>query len=313
MKKLFILSILFIIYHGLSTENVYAFEPITFYERFLYDSDISFHTVTIRDSHDTDSPFFEEQTISSEAVVGQMFRVLGDIQLMRVEDAQYYTRTLRQSHRVYLDFAGTRDVPQGFHHMHQHRSMRVVVFPNEGILSLSGWQTFGGASRAASYFYYDELDLERLLTINPVHLLTLEVVIVFLVLVLIVFLLLRYWLGTPTQKEFYPRNYIISVWLTLFFMAFLMGSSFPPIILTLATRVGFLVFSLTILIHSKRHGLTKILIWELIGIGLSLALAFTLSSTAMEGFASILRWVMSGAIIVAALGAFIYMLAYGKS
>jgi len=115
------------------------------------------------------------------------------------------------------------------------------------------------------------------------------------------------------RKEAYVRNYIISTWLTLFFIAILMTSNNPPDIFLWIARAGFMAFALIVLIHSKRHNLMKIMIWELIGISFALVLAVILSSSATEGIASTFRWVLSSILTLSSIGAFVYMLAYGKT
>jgi len=188
-----------------------------------------------------------------------------------------------------------------------HDQLIIVIFPEQGLMSVHSSHDIH-----VSYFYFNELDVLHLLDVNPLSLLNPGLLLAFFSFCIIIFMLLRFWFGgdniAPLRKSAYAQKYIISIWLMLFVIASLMVNSNHPLFFQWILRISFFVFSLTVLIHSKKHGLRRIMTWELIGTFIALILAFILSSPASEAVVRTLRWIVSNIFALLLIGAPIYML-----
>ena len=281
----------------------------TFYELVLSGIDSRFASVLILDNYNDESIFAEWVSITRRAEVRRMLNVLGSAELISVGRYSYSVDSWSVIDGVRLNFSergapGTEVTsPLGTH----RDQLNIAVFPEQGIMSVLFNHEF-----PVYYFYFDGLDITELLDVSPLSLLNHGMPLAFFVLLVIIVLLLRYWFGADhyaaLRKAASVRNYIISVWAMLLFIASLMADSSHPAFLLWIFRAGFLAFSLAILLHSKKHELKKIMRLEIFGIGFALVMAFVLSSPATAGVAYVIRFVVSTAIALLIIGTPIYML-----
>jgi len=315
----FIVSIFLLMSHSMY-ETVYTLtaEPIessseilrgTFYELVLSELDSRFVSVSIRDNYSYESIFSERSTITRRAEVRRMLNVLGDAQLVSM-DRYYLAGGVSPIHGIRLEFSERRGIPGtevtspwGV----ARDQLNVTIFPEQGLMSVLFNNNF-----PAYYFHFDEADIEELLDVSPLSLLNHGTPVAFFALFVAMALLLRYWFGgdqyVALRKAVSVRNYIVSVWATLFFIASLMVDNNHPEFLLWLFRAGFLAFSVVILWHSKKYELRKIMLWEILGIGSALAMAFILSSPATVRIAYALRFMMSNVVALLIIGVPIYML-----
>jgi len=280
----------------------------TFYELVLNDIDSRFASVSIRDNYSHESIFSERSTITRRVEVRRILNVLGEAQLVSMD--RYYLPERIPIYGVRLEFSERRGIPGtevtspwGV----SRDQLNVTIFPEQGLVSVLLNNNF-----PAYYFHFYELDIEELLDVSPLSLLNHGVPVAFIALSTAIILLLYYWFGgdryVALRKAGSVRNYIISVWAMLFFIASLMIDNNHPDFLLWIFRIGFLTFSIVILWHSKKYKLRKVMLWEILGIGAAVVVALILSSPATAEVAYALRFVMSNVVALLIIGVPIYML-----
>ena len=281
----------------------------TFHTLVLGDIDSRFASVFVIDEYNDDSMLPEWVQITRRAEVRRMLNVLGAAEL--VSAGRYYAEDSWSDAegvvRIIFSERGApgREVasPWGTH----RDQLNIAIFPEQGLIRIIYNLEF-----PARYFYFDRLDIDELLDISPFSLLNHGTPLAVTVLLVVAVLMLYYWFGgdhyAPLRKVASARNYIISVWIMLFIIAMLMIDVNHPDFLLWTFRLGFLCFSATILWHSRKYRLTKIMRWEILGIGFSMLMTVIFASPAAAGAAHAIRLAMSTAVALIIIGTPIYML-----
>ena len=300
-----------LIFAFLNTLEAAAEQRGTFSELVLEYVDASFASVHIRDTYRLDSPFGEGLMITRRTEVRRMLNALGEVQLIRspYDYATNYEWPPEASVRLFFSERGAPGTqvtsPWGVH----FGALSVIIFPERGLLNIEG-----------SYFYFDTIDLDVLLNVSPLSLLNPGTAPSFWIFFIALIVIVGYWFRSPqaevqagapveirSRKELNARNYLIAIWLILFFLVLLMLNE-HPYFFTWVLRGVYAAFCLTILAHSKKHGLHKTMLWELAGILLSLLCAFIFLFSPAEAVASVLRLLIGHTIALIAIGAPVYML-----
>ena len=311
MKRTFATLVFILIFACLNNFQAAAAQRGTFSELVLEYVDASFASVHIRDTYHPDSPFAEGVMITRRAEVRRMLNALGEVTL--IQSSYDYATNLEFPPKasVSLFFSergapGTQVIsPWGV----DFEALSVTIFPELGLLNAYG-----------HYFYFDAIDFDALLNLSPLSFLNPGTSPSFWMFFIVLIVIVRYWFsssqadmqaatptGTRSRKELNVRNYLISIWLILFFFVLLMLNE-HPYFFTWILRGVYLAFCLTILVHSKKHGLYKTMLWELAGVSLSLLCAFIFLFPPAEAAASVLRLLIGHTIALITIGAPVYML-----
>ena len=326
MKKYFVALILSFIFLTTCTTNVinaYASQLPetaligTFDELIFQNFDSRFGSVHIRDDYNSDSVFTNGIFITNRAEIRRILNMLRDVELVQTEPPVHFATVLGWPDAVHLTFsergaARTLVVtPTG--DWHNHDRLNVRIFPNYNLISIESINIQTHYAGYSTYFYFGELDIEQLLNVSPISLLNHGVVVAFVIFCLVIALMLYYWFGTAAggvhlRKESFARKYTISIWLTILILATLMVNDNHPQFFLWALRVLFLIVAAITLRHSKKHGLKRTMLWELIGITLALLWAFMLFSPITEPIVSLIGRLGSNILILSFIGIPVYML-----
>lgn len=315
VKKVFVtlaLSVFFLAINGMNSVYIHAHyrETVsgTFDEIILQNFDSGFVSVHIRDDSNADSLFSQGMTITNRLEIRRMLNILQDVRLTGVN---YRSAYLEYYDGIFLHFSD-RAVslvadPWG---THRHNWFDITIYAEHNLINIrtSVTDDFDGHG---AYFYFDELDVSRLLNVNPISLLNRGVILAYVVLCVVIILLLRYYFGTEgafLRKAVSMRTYIAFIWLILFSIAGFMANGGHPQFFIWILRIMFFAIALIILWHSKKHGLKNIMKWELAGIILALVWIILSHVPAAAPILSVLGWALSTVLILLFIGVPVYML-----